>query len=106
MFIGFLFSPESPRWLVFHGKSEKARRVLNKVRPSEEVDPELEDIIKDYEEFQLSKMGESSCCYFVLTIGSKPVYVHVFVLEHLTSVINACTCSRSRNKKFMHLSGP
>ena len=81
--------------------------MLNKVRPSEEVDPELEDIIKDYEEFQLSKMGESSCsCYFVLTIESKPVYVHVFVLEHLTSVINACTCSRSRNKKFMHLSGP
>ena len=80
MFIGFLFLPESPRWLVFHGKSEKARRVLNKVRPSEEVDPELEDIIKDYEEFQLSKVGESTCCYFVLTIGSKPVYVHVCYL--------------------------
>ena len=62
MFIGFIFMPESPRWLVFHGQTEKARRVLHKVRQADEVEPELNDIIQDYEEFQLSKTGIAIPC--------------------------------------------
>lgn len=57
MFAGFLFMPETPRWLVFHGKSEKARSVLVKIRSRDAVNTEMFDIEKDYEEYQRSRMG-------------------------------------------------
>lgn len=58
MFVGFLFMPESPRWLVFHGRLEKAREVLKRVRHSDEVLPELQSIVKDHEEHTRSKLGK------------------------------------------------
>ena len=44
MLIGLLFTPETPRWLVFHNRVDKARKVLHQVRHRSEVDDEL-DII-------------------------------------------------------------
>ena len=43
--IGMACSPQSPRWLIRDGQVEKARKVLNKVRTSEEeVENEISDI--------------------------------------------------------------
>ena len=58
MFFGFLFMPESPRWLVFKGKTEKARWVLGRVRQHYEVEKELKTIIKDHEEHKKSQRGK------------------------------------------------
>ena len=58
MFIGFLCMPESPRWLVFHGKSNKAKQVLEMIRPHSEVESEHLEIRKDYQEYQRSKIGK------------------------------------------------
>ena len=44
MFISLLFTPETPRWLVFHNRIDKARKVLLKVRHRNEVENELEII--------------------------------------------------------------
>ena len=38
------FVPESPRWLVFNGRSDEARRVLAKVLPENRIDAEIADI--------------------------------------------------------------
>lgn len=36
-FVGFLFMPESPRWLATHDREAEAREVLIRVTSSEEV---------------------------------------------------------------------
>lgn len=42
--IGLIFVPESPRWLVGRGNTDRARAVLLKIRPAEQVDTELGEI--------------------------------------------------------------
>lgn len=44
LFLGVLRLPESPRFLVRHGKLEEARQVLGFIREKNEVDAELRDI--------------------------------------------------------------
>ena len=58
MLAGMLFMPESPHWLVFHKKGEKARRVLLRSRTSRKVEEEMEAIEKDYIVYKQNKMGE------------------------------------------------
>ncbi|RLN52312.1 hypothetical protein BBJ29_009742 [Phytophthora kernoviae] len=43
-FVGFVFLPESPRYLVSKGKQEEARTVLMEIRGTQDVETELEHI--------------------------------------------------------------
>ena len=57
MFIGLIFMPESPRWLVFHNKDDKAHEVLAKTRRAEEIEKELQDIKEERERLKKEKMS-------------------------------------------------
>lgn len=43
-FIAALFIPESPRWLVMHGKDDSAKKILNKVQGGEYAEKEYNEI--------------------------------------------------------------
>ena len=44
MFVGCFMLPKSPRWLMMKGHENKARLVLAKTRPQEEIDLEIKEI--------------------------------------------------------------
>ena len=46
---GLWFLFETPRWLVFHGKLDRAREVIMKIRNDNVIEEELQDIVNDYE---------------------------------------------------------
>ncbi|TKS90990.1 Proton myo-inositol cotransporter [Collichthys lucidus] len=49
-FIGFLFLPESPRWLIQCGLTQKARRVLSQIRGNQNIDEEYDSIKNSIDE--------------------------------------------------------
>lgn len=58
MFIGFLWLPESPRWLIFHGKIVQANKTLHKLRDPKKVADEMTSISKDLDEYKRHQLGE------------------------------------------------
>lgn len=58
-FVGFLVMPESPRWLVSKGKTDKAREVLKRIRANTTIDPdeELQEIRSAVESEMNSESG-------------------------------------------------
>ena len=67
-FLGFLFLPESPRWLLQKGLTQKAWQVLSKIRGTAHVDEEY-DAIKTSIEQEGSGGGEQTNTYIYETMN-------------------------------------
>ena len=46
---GLWFLFETPRWLVFHGKLDRAHEVMKKIHNEDVIEEELQDIVNEYE---------------------------------------------------------
>ncbi|KAJ8261922.1 hypothetical protein GJAV_G00160020 [Gymnothorax javanicus] len=66
-FFGFLFLPESPRWLIQRGLTQKARRVLSQIRGNQNIDEEYESIKNSIEEEEKEHAGGGPVIWRMLT---------------------------------------
>ena len=81
LFIGMLFQPESPHWLINNGREEDGRRVLGRYRDQAEVDEEVRDIKRvDRAEEHAPRLGDRTL-RGVLVLG-----VALAVLQQVTGI--------------------
>jgi len=73
MFLGLWFTPETPRWLVFHNNVDKARKTLKRVRHWSVVDDELAKITQARDK---STQGDSISKSILYRSANKKVYFH------------------------------
>ncbi|XP_032076467.1 proton myo-inositol cotransporter [Thamnophis elegans] len=66
-FVGFLFLPESPRWLIQKGQTQKARRILSRMRGNQSIDDEYESIKNNIDEEQKEIGAGGPVIYRMLT---------------------------------------
>uniref|UniRef100_A0A671QWX0 Proton myo-inositol cotransporter-like n=1 Tax=Sinocyclocheilus anshuiensis TaxID=1608454 RepID=A0A671QWX0_9TELE len=66
-FLGFLFLPESPRWLIQKGLTQKARRTLSQIRGNQNIDEEYDTIKSSIEEEEKDCGGEGPVIWRMLT---------------------------------------
>ncbi|KAJ3611926.1 hypothetical protein NHX12_020206 [Muraenolepis orangiensis] len=66
-FVGFLFLPESPRWLLQRGLTQKARRVLSQIRGNQNIDDEFDSIKNGIEEEEKESAGGGPVLWRMLT---------------------------------------
>uniref|UniRef100_H3CYR6 Proton myo-inositol cotransporter n=1 Tax=Tetraodon nigroviridis TaxID=99883 RepID=H3CYR6_TETNG len=66
-FIGFLFLPESPRWLIQRGLTQKARRVLSQIRGNQNIDEEYDSIKNSLDEEESGGGNDGPVIWRMLT---------------------------------------
>nr|XP_060634378.1 proton myo-inositol cotransporter isoform X1 [Anolis sagrei ordinatus] len=66
-FFGFLFLPESPRWLIQKGQTQKARRILSRMRGNQTIDEEYDSIKNNIEEEEKEVGAAGPVIYRMLT---------------------------------------
>ena len=69
MLVGLVFMPKSPRWLVSKGMVEQSRKVLKRIRNSDDVEDEVQEILQT---IQRERLIENHGCSIVSRIWQTP----------------------------------
>ena len=87
-FIGFLFMPESPRWLIQKGRNEEATAALKKIRGHDQVMSEFLDIKRECDE--AARIEKSSLFDAVMDVSCRKALLlgSVLWITHELSGIN------------------
>ncbi|KAK3101098.1 hypothetical protein FSP39_000928 [Pinctada imbricata] len=78
-FIGFLFLPESPRWLIKKGKVSEAREILKRIRGSDDVERELASVQQSCLEDEAERKKEGGGSVLMKILRTPPVRRAVMV---------------------------
>ena len=85
LFLGFIFLPASPRWLVMRGRHEEASKVLHQTLPHAEAKEQLELILADVKRASVSSKKVS-----LLSVKGGKLALHVAiglaVLQQITGI--------------------
>lgn len=81
LFVGMLFQPESPHWLISSGREEEGRRVLGRYREADEIDEEVGDVRRVLREEERAPSLRDPSLRRVLMLG-----VALAVLQQVTGI--------------------
>lgn len=70
-FFGFLFLPESPRWLIQKGQTQRARRILSQMRGNQAIDEEYDSIKNNIEEEEKEVGAGMLSAYWHLSVNEE-----------------------------------
>lgn len=97
-FFGFLFLPESPRWLIQKGQTQKARRILSQMRGNQTIDEEYDSIRNNIEEEE-KEMGSgrwTSRCTSLNTLcwlQLQSIFFGHYLILNCMMVLFMCVCT-------------
>ncbi|MGB6870082.1 MAG: sugar porter family MFS transporter [Acidobacteriaceae bacterium] len=80
--IGLIFIPDSPRWLAGSGHADRARAVLKRIRPPDQVESELRDIQHSVEQ----QKGSWSELFSPLLRSAMIVGIGLAIAQQLTGI--------------------
>ena len=85
LFLGFIFVPASPRWLVMRGRHEEASKVLHQTLPHDDAKEQLELILADVKRASVSSKKVS-----LLNVKGGKLALHIAiglaVLQQITGI--------------------
>ncbi len=81
LFVGMLFQPESPHWLITSGREDDGRRVLERYRESSDIDEEVSDVRRVVREQERAPSLLDPQLRRVLSLG-----VALAVLQQVTGI--------------------